>query len=121
MKNKIVIALLLSFVFIGLVGCGKKKDSFHEIVLMTNGGVPYKWEYEIKNKSIVSFDHMNSVNQNPGAEGGRVEEHYYFKALKSGSTTIKFTYRDFRDGTIQKEKEYNVVVDNELNMTITEK
>ena len=118
-KKLLLFPIFFCFFCLVLVGCSQKEKNI-EIILMTNGGVPYKWEYEIEDDSIVSYDHMDSVNKDPGTAGGRVEQHYYFKGLKEGSTTIQFQYKNFTNDTIDQEKTYHIVVDSDLNITITE-
>ena len=117
MKKHLIIIILLTLC-IFLTGCGK--TSSNEIVLNTNGGVPYVWEYEIEDASIINIDKVEDKELNPGTNGGVIEKHYYFKGMKKGTTTITFNYNDTRDNKIKETKKYKVIVDKNLNVKITE-
>ena len=124
--KKIIFIIFISFICIGMVGCSKtneknNKKLKNEIVLMTNGGVTYNWNYEIGDSSIVIYDDLKSIDKDPGKDGGRVELHYTFRGLSEGKTTIKFSYKNFVDNTISEEKNYDVIVDKDLNVTISER
>lgn len=126
--NKKLFCLFICIICLGMVGCSKinsRKMSndvkSNEIVLKTNGGVPYNWEYEIGDTAILIFDNLNSIELDKNVEGGRVEQHYTFRGLKPGNTTIKFVYRNFVDKRVDSTKEYDVTVDDDLNVVIKEK
>ena len=119
--KKILTIITVFALCILLTGCNSTKTASNEIVVTTNGGVPYVWEYEIKDQSIIKFDNNTVKNLDPDSEGGRIEEHYTFKGLKKGTTTITFKYTDVRDNKAKETKEYKVTVDKDLNVTIKEK
>jgi len=120
MKKILTIITILTLCIL-LTGCNSTQTSSNEIVVTTNGGVPYVWEYEIKDNSIVKFENNNVKELDPGMDGGRIEEHYTFKGLKKGTTTITFKYTDVRNDKAKETKEYKITVDKDLNVTITEK
>ena len=109
------------------VGCSKKTNNTdskpldNEIVLNTNGGVPYNWNYEISDSSIVIFDDLKSIDKDPGVDGGVVELRYTFRGLREGKATIKFIYKSFVDNDVAEEKLYDVVVSKDLSVKVTEK
>ena len=94
------------------------------VELMTNGGVAYEWNYEIKDKTVVRLDKEESEDMAPGADGGPVKEKYSFVAEKEGETDIVFEYRSFledKKDDVMETKTYHVAVDKNLQLTITEK
>lgn len=119
--KKILNVILILTLSIFLTGCAVGKTESNEIVLNTNGGVPYVWEYKIEDTSIVNIDKVEDKELNPGTDGGVIEKHYYFKGMKKGTTTITFNYNDIRDNKSTEEKVYKVEVDKDLNVKITQK
>lgn len=90
-----------------------------ELTYSTNGGVPYEWEYEIADESIVKFVKNKNINKETElVEGGRVDINYVFKGLKEGKTTITFKYVNIIDGTIDKEEKNTVRVDRNKNISL---
>lgn len=114
-----LIAVIVLVVIIVLTQVNKKSN-VGEIVLRTNGGIPYVWNYTIEDESVVKYKELVTDNKEPKYNGGKVDEHHYFEGIKEGSTTIKFEFKDIRDDSVQKTQEYNVTVDNKLNITIKE-
>lgn len=124
MKNKTLVNCFLFIIVI--VGLMCFFLIFHntinknlEIVVKTNGGVPFKWEYEIEDTSIVKFVEMKEVeNKNTnGMVGAEIQYKYVFKGLKEGTTNIVFRYVDIRDGAISQEEVHNIKVDKNLKVT----
>lgn len=93
-----------------------------KITLETNGGVPYKWSYEIGDDSIIEYVGVESKDLDPGMDGGRVEETYSFKALKKGETDVVFEYKDFteEDGDVMETRKFHMVVDDKLDISVEE-
>lgn len=112
----IVLVLIAIILVIGIFF--KNRDTV-DIKLMTNGGVPYEWEYKIEDESVVKLKNQYSKDLDPELDGGRVELHYVFEALKEGKTMIVFKYKSVtgEDDTMSEEK-YLVNVDKDLNITI---
>ncbi len=93
----------------------------NEIVLKTNGGVPYTWEYSIDDESIIQLKEKRIEGEkDKKIAGGVILEHYVFKSIKPGITTIKFTYRNFTNKSIANTKKYKVVVNEKLELDIIE-
>lgn len=115
MKNKFFIIFFMMFLIIILTGCIKKND---EVILKTNGGVPYVWKYTIDNKNIVKFKCKKVEVKNKNMAGGVVVEHYIFSGLKEGSTKIKFEYKNFTNNNVEEVREYKVFVDKYLKLKI---
>ena len=104
MKNKKVIILICLFVLgfgIGLTAYLLSSDDNSkelELTYKTNGGVPFEWKYEIKDKDIVEFVKKYEVSKEKElVEGGEVDINYVFKGLKKGKTTITFKYVNIID------------------------
>jgi predicted secreted protein len=94
-----------------------------KITLETNGGVPYKWSYEIDDDSVIEYVGVESKDLDPGMDGGAVEETYSFKALKTGETDVVFEYKDITEdgGDAIETKVYHVTVDDKLDISVEEK
>lgn len=123
MKKSIIAILLIFAVASTFTGCNLNKtnnnDKTAEIVLEINGGIPYNWTYTIGDNSIVKY--KNVEEKTPDTMGGSIEQHYIFEGLKKGKTTIKFELKSITDDTIDQTKNYDVIVDKNLNITIIEK
>ena len=125
MKSKIVIGVII-FLLVGagvVVGilCRKNSREF-EIVQKTNGGVSLQWECIVEDTSIVEFVEKESEipESDKDLDGGRVYEHFKFKTLKEGVTTITFNYNSVGHDGVAETKKYKVVVDSKLNSKVTE-
>lgn len=129
--KKTIIAILLVFVaVITLTGCNSNKktepnnsnnnkNQTAEVVVDITGGIPYEWVYSISDSKIVKYKDM--TEESSGAIGGSTQQHYTFEGLKEGKTTIKFELKSITDDTVDQTKNYDVVVDKNLKVTITEK
>lgn len=129
--KKTIIAILLVFVaVITLTGCNSNKKTepnnsnnsktqTAEVVVDITGGIPYEWVYSIGDTKIVKYKDM--TEESSGAIGGSTQQHYVFEGLKEGKTTIKFELKSITDNTVDQTKNYDVVVDKNLKVTITEK
>ncbi len=113
----IIIVIIIAVVLILFNPFAKK----NYVILKTNGGVPYKWEYTIENLNVIKFDEMVSTSKNKNITGGEILEKYIFKGLKKGETTITFEYKNFTDGTVDQTKVYKVTVNKNLKVKIKEK
>ena len=124
MKNKkmicigiIFVAIVLVFGVVALKGKASSKEL--KLTYKTNGGVPYKWEYEIEDETIVKL--VKTENATPEKDkhldGGPVYINYTFKGLKEGETTITFRYVSIVDNSIDKEEKVTVKVDKNKNIS----
>ena len=116
LKNKTIIIIGLVVLIISITGIFFYQKSVAnknlEIKVETNGGVPFNWEYEIEDTSVVEFV------KNKDVDGGPVNIIFTFKGLKEGKTTITLKYVDIVDKTVDSTKVYNVKVDNKNKITI---
>ena len=100
MNKKIIIIVSLLLLVIIVIGVKIfKDDSALELTYETNGGVPFKWEYQIEDESIVEYVKLYVVkdeNKN-GKVGAPIYTNYVFKGLKKGTTTITFRYVNIID------------------------
>ncbi len=121
--KKTIIAILLVFVAaITLTGCGstiKPNNKTAEVVVDIAGGIPYEWVYSIEDAKVVKYKDM--TEKSGETMGSNTEQHYIFEGLKEGKTTIKFELKSITDDTVDQTKNYDVVVDKNLKVTITEK
>ena len=99
----------------------KRKNSKKlEIKYNINSGIPFKWEYEILDNDIVEFINKKTVGEKTKEPicGGSLTIYYYFKGIKKGNTVMKFRLINFADNYIEREEEYNISVDKNLNLKI---
>lgn len=125
MKKKIILilSLILIIVLTGttiLISKTFNTSKKLELTYNTNAGVPYKWEYEIEDPTIVKFYKKYEIeNENKnGLVGGKISTNYVFKGLKRGKTTITFKYIDIRTKKVEKEETINVRVDKFRNISL---
>ena len=125
MKNKVAIISIISICLIAVIVLivinpfGEKNKNI-EITVNTNGGVPYKWVYEIEDESIVQYvkNYVVEENTDKNVEGGRVQINYVFKGVKPGNTKVKLKYVSIVDGSVDKEESYNLKVDRRNNVSM---
>ncbi len=125
MKNKVAIISIISICLIVVIALivinpfGEKNKNI-EITVNTNGGVPYKWVYEIEDESIVQYvkNYVVEENTDKNVEGGRVQINYVFKGVKPGNTKVKLKYVSIVDGSVDKEESYNLKVDRRNNVSM---
>ena len=110
------ILLLVIFVLLFLLLSNNKSKV--DIKLMTNGGVPYKWEYTIDDTSIVKVKKEYSKELDKDINGGRVENHFVFVAKKEGKTKVTFKYKSINNDSVISEEKYVLVVDKDKNIKI---
>ena len=99
-----------------------KKLSKKRIILTykISSGIPFKWEFEIKDKDIVTFVKSYQIKKkfNKKLCGGPIYTNYVFEGLKEGKTTITFKYVDIKDNSVVNKEVSNVIVDNKNNISI---
>ncbi|MBR6168945.1 protease inhibitor I42 family protein [Candidatus Saccharibacteria bacterium] len=113
-----IVVVIMSIIKMSQTAPGSVK-----ITLETNGGVPYKWLYEIGDDSVIEYVGVESKDLDPGMDGGSVEETYSFKALKTGETDVVFEYKDITEdgGDAIETKVYHMTVDDKLDISVEEK
>ena len=133
MNKYILIGIIVLLIVLLIVLClwffvlkGNDKDNNSKVLELTyeiNAGIPFKWEYEIEDESIVKFVKSYVVkDENTGAKtGASVYTNYVFEGLKEGTTTITFKTvsitSEYPDSNIEK----NIVkVDKDLNISLVE-
>ena len=125
MNKKIILSIIIVFIAtlfitIKIIIPNIIKSKELELTYTINGGVPYKWEYEIEDDSIVEFVGTKDITSDKDKKllGGPVYINYIFKGLKKGKTTIIFKYVSIIDGSIEKEDKITVKVDNYKNISL---
>lgn len=128
MTNKIMIIIGV-FVIVGVL-CFIFKDSLFnktnfnpkqlELTYEINAGIPFKWEHEIEDDSIVKFVKSYVVkDENTGGKvGASVYTNYVFESVKPGTTTIKFKFVNFADNYVSGERKHVITVDKDLNISL---
>ena len=91
-----------------------------ELTYTINAGIPYKWEYEIEDKSIVEFVKSYVIEDKnvDGMTGAPVSTNYVFKGKKEGKTTITFKKVSVVDGSVAEESKNTVKVDKNKNLSL---
>lgn len=91
-----------------------------ELTYKTNGGVPYKWEYQIEDESIAQFVEAKDITpeQEKKMVGATISTNYVFKGVKEGKTTITFKYINIISNAVEKEEKVTVKVDKHKNISL---
>jgi len=112
--------LLVGGIVFAIVMATKKDDKDLVLTYKISAGIPFRWEVDIKDKSIVGF--LNSYvvrNDNVGGiVGAPIYTNYVFKGLRPGETNIIFKFVNFTNNEVSKTETYHVVVDNNLKISI---
>ena len=121
----IVVLLLVGVLFAFLKHDKPKEDNPKELELTyeINAGIPFRWEYEIKDEDIVEFVRSYVVedqNEKGALTGAPVISNYVFRGLKEGRTVITFKYVNFADNYVSGTKEHEVIVDKDLNISLVD-
>ena len=131
MNKKIILILVLITIIIILIITKKRtpkeleipklKSNQASLTYKISAGIPFKWEHEIEDESILKFVNSYVIkDENTGGKvGAPVYTKYIFEGLKEGTTTLTFKYVNFADNYLSSEEKYNVTVDKELKTTIT--
>lgn len=123
MNKKVLLIIGVVVLIIGvIIGITIINSSSKELELTykTNGGVPFKWEFEIEDESVVEFVKSYVVDdENTGGKvGAPIYTNYVFKGLKKGNTTITFKYVSIIDGSISTEETLNIKVDGKKKISL---
>lgn len=134
MKKEIIIGGLIVVLAIIVIVIGAKTANkpnsnqavgkTAEVVVEAQGSIPYDWDYTIEDESVVKFKELKEDENGNSEEmmiGAAKQQHYIFEGLKEGTTTIKFELKSFVSTDIAETKNFDVSVDKDLNVTITEK
>ena len=125
--NKYIVIILFVFVIaVSIIKVVLIKDKPKDLKLTyeINAGIPFKWEYEIEDDSIVGFvkSYVVQDDNTGGKVGAPIYTNYVFRGLKEGTTTITFKVvsitGEYPDSNIEK----NIVkVDKDLNVILVRK
>lgn len=92
-----------------------------ELIYKKSAGIPFKWEYEIKDPTIVEFvdSYVVKDENKDGKVGAPVYTKYVFKGIKKGKTTITFKLVSITNDDYPSEEDINtVIVDDDLNIKL---
>ena len=127
MKTKVLIGIIIVIVLCALVFVAIKLIFNHketsskqlELTYEINAGIPFRWEYEIEDESIVKFVKSYVVrDDNKGAiVGASVYTNYVFEGVKEGETVITFKFVNFTENTVENTVDHHVKVDKDGNIT----
>ena len=118
----LVVLCVIFFIVKKIVGETPKENPKQlELTYEMNAGIPFKWEYEIEDETVVKFvkSYVAKDDNKNGVVGASVYTNYVFEGLKEGTTTITFKTvsitGEYPDSNIEK----NVVkVDKDLNISL---
>ena len=118
----VIVLIVLSglFVFLKFLVFDKKNPKELELTYKINAGIPFRWEYEIEDESIVKFvkSYVVKDENKGGIVGAPVYTKYVFEGIKEGETTIIFKYVNFTSGEVTGEKKHKVKVDKDKNISV---
>lgn len=117
----ISILLLLVIGIIFLMHKPKNNPKQIEFTYEINAGIPFKWEYEIEDESIVKFvkSYVIRDDNKGGIVGASVYTNYVFEGIKKGTTTITFrTVSITGEYPPSNEQKHVVTVDNSGNISL---
>ena len=126
MKNRVVLSIVLVSTVLLIVASvmllfnGGNGEKTLELSYKTNAGVPYKWEYEIEDPSVVELEKTYEVeNKNKdGITGAPITTNYVFRGLKEGTTKVTFKYVSIIDSSVSKEDINLIKVDKNKNISL---
>ena len=122
--NKGLLGLIITIILITvLIIINNKKPKNLELTYKINAGIPFKWEYSIKDETVVKLKKSYiTKNENKGAKvGAPIYTKYIFEGLKEGKTTITFKYINITNELPPKEEKYLIKVDKNKNVELLEK
>lgn len=124
MNKKLLIGLItitiVLIIAIIVVVLNIKSSKQLELTYDINAGIPFKWEVEVEDESIVKYvkNYVVEDENKGGLVGGRITRNYVFEGLKEGTTTISFKYVYFTENRVEKEEKHTVKVDKDLNISL---
>lgn len=99
-----------------------KKNSEKQITITYRiaAGIPFYWQYKIKDPSIVEFVEKKhrSTTKKKNLCGAPYDTDYIFKGLKEGKTTITFELFSISENKVDRKEKYKVEVDKDLNIRL---
>lgn len=117
MKKYVVILLLVLFAVVGAIiyfgtDEGVTISNQIELTYTTNGGVPYEWQYEIEDESIVKFvkSYVIEDKNKDGLVGAPISTNYVFEGVKDGTTFVTFKYVSLVDGSVVRKERLKLKV-----------
>jgi hypothetical protein len=92
-----------------------------ELTYEINAGIPFRWEFEIEDDSIVEFKKSYVIRDDNkgGLVGGKIVTNYVFVGKKEGVTKVTFKYVNFTDDNYPtKEEVHKIKVDKDKNISL---
>ena len=121
MIKTIVVVILAVVASIAMIIANQDKgDKQIELTMTINAGIPYKWEYKIKDTKIVKFvkQYVVEDKNTDGMVGAEVSTNYVFEGLKEGETEVVFRKVSLDGQDVAKEETYTLKVDKNKNIEI---
>ena len=128
MKVKIIIIItIISVLLIGglliikILNDQEKSHKQLELTYEINAGIPFRWEFEIEDESIVEFKKSYVIRDDNkgGLVGGKIVTNYVFVGKKEGVTNVTFKYVNFTDDNYPtKEEVHKIKVDKDKNISL---
>lgn len=126
MKVKIIIIIITVLLIGGLLiikilNDQEKSHKQLELTYEINAGIPFRWEFEIEDESIVEFKKSYVIRDDNkgGLVGGKIVTNYVFVGKKEGVTKVTFKYVNFTDDNYPtKEEVHKIKVDKDKNISL---
>lgn len=128
--KKVLLVLVSLVACMSLFACGNSgtnkygKGKLLSLTFTTNPTTGYDWQYAFSDGDAeIALDREDyQLNQELNLVGGENKRVYYFRASKAGNKKLTFTYmRPWEGGEKAYDVVYDLVVDNDLNITCTSK
>lgn len=123
-KYRIIIVVVFIIILIIGIVCGilMHKNKKYGSIVISNGSAVTSWKtYVIEDPNIIKNVRIKDVGKKyKDEEGGNSDKEYKFKALKEGKTKIYIFDVYYFEESLPIEKVYDVIVDKDLNVSISE-
>jgi predicted secreted protein len=95
-----------------------KSGQVFSISLDENQSIPYRWEPEISDGSLIELireeidtSGVTSDDSEPMPGSGGEKHIFYFEALRAGECMIDMNWADIRDGGIGQTESYTIIIE----------
>ncbi len=124
--NKVILGIIIFIVTLSitiLIFFYNKKPKTLDLTYKISAGIPFKWQYEIEDETIVKLtkSYVTKNENTRGKVGAPIYTKYIFEGLKEGKTTITFKFINITNEKPTREEKYFIKVDKDKNIELLEK
>ena len=119
-KKMVLIIIGIVLIIVGIIVLLIVFNTPNEIEITRNEtrGIPYKYEYEIEDESIVKLVKSYNLDKDDKRKGGTDRINYVFTGLKKGTTKVIFKKIDLYSGEIATQETITFKVDARKNISL---